>query len=245
MALNQFPHQVNFASMAIFYLTIWLVKASFIVIYFEFAQDLGPRTRRLLYVSSCVIVISFIFVMLVHSLWCLPFKDNWDMTILIQPNTCRSELTPSILISTINVSTDLLLMCAGTSIIRSLNLGRSDLRAASLIILIGMLTILTALVRLSCLIAYLTHENDSLNTYTKSDPRLKNQHSLLPVQESVYGYPEIEALLAATATCFPALRVLFRHGRTKVSSREKSLGTERSFGQSSMGGTEIRGKEFV
>jgi hypothetical protein len=77
MTLNQFPHQVNFASMAIFYLTIWLVKASFIVIYFEFSQDLGPRTRWLLYISSGVIVISFIFVMLVHSLWCLPFKDNW------------------------------------------------------------------------------------------------------------------------------------------------------------------------
>ena len=136
-------------------------------------------------------------------------------------------------------------MCAGTSIIRSLNLGRSDLRAASLIILIGTLTILTALVRLSCLVAYQSHENDDLNTYLKSDPRLENQRSLLPVQESVYGYPEVEAILAAMATCFPALRVLFRHGKTKISSREKSLGTDRSFGQSSMGDTEIRGKEFV
>jgi hypothetical protein len=136
-------------------------------------------------------------------------------------------------------------MCAGTSIIRSLNLGRSDLRAASLIILIGMLTILTALVRLACLVAYVARENGSLNQSFTTDSRLQNQRSLLPVQESVYGYPEIEAILAATATCFPALRVLFRHGRTKVSSREKSLGTEKSFGQSTVGDTEIQGKEFV
>ncbi|KAI5805686.1 hypothetical protein EDC01DRAFT_753365 [Geopyxis carbonaria] len=207
--------KVNFASMAIFYTALWLVKASFIVIYFEFSKDLSNRTRRLLYVSSVAMVVTYAFVMLVHLMWCLPMDKNWDYDILVNPGSCRAEIAPSVINSVINVLTDLLLMCAGFAIIRSLNLGRSDFRAASLIILIGCLTILVALVRLICLVV-LMHQQNKILREASGDNNIVE----LPVQESIVGYPEIEAILAAMATCLPALRVLFRHstGKTNASN---------------------------
>lgn len=63
--------------MVIFYLIIWLVKASFIIIYFEFDWDLGEGTRKFLYITAGTIMVTFAFVELTHMLWCLPLDQNW------------------------------------------------------------------------------------------------------------------------------------------------------------------------
>lgn len=212
--------------MAIFYTAIWLAKASFLVFYFEFSSSLSQRTRRLLYASSVAMVATYGFTMLVHLMWCLPIEENWNLQAVVQIRTCRSEIAPSIIAAVINVLTDLLLACTFFAIIRSIQSNRNDWRAASLILFTGCLTILVAIVRLACLCALMVDQNKALNdnANTEENGTLEIHRA---IRESVIGYPEVEAILAAMATCLPALRALFRQS------------TGRSLFGSTRGGTQM------
>lgn len=106
--------KVNFASMLLFYIVLWLVKVAFVVIYFEFSKDLSRRTRNLLYVTIAAIAVSFTFVLCLYTLWCLPISGNWNFDELIEGQSCRASITPSVIISVINVITDVLSMLSPT-----------------------------------------------------------------------------------------------------------------------------------
>ncbi|CAZ81520.1 unnamed protein product [Tuber melanosporum] len=203
--------KVNFGSMILFYVVLWLIKVSFVVIYFEFSKDLSRQTRTLLYITIAAVAVTFVFVICLYSLWCLPVSANWAFNDLVQSGTCRASLAPSVIISVINVLVDILIMVAGFSIVRSLNLGRSNFRSASLIIAVGILTVVVAFIRMIVLVVRMknrdraydgiyndaVHDKDTMNVY-------------VPIQESVVGYAEVEAILACIAACLPGIRVLFR-----------------------------------
>ncbi|RPA95470.1 hypothetical protein L873DRAFT_1697830 [Choiromyces venosus 120613-1] len=204
--------KVNFGSMILFYVVLWLVKVAFIVIYFEFSKELSRRTRMLLYITIAAIAITFAFVICLYSLWCLPLSANWAFSELIQSNACRASLAPSVIVSVINVLVDVLIMAAGFSIVRSLNLGRNNFRSAYLIITIGILTIVVAFIRMIVLVVRMNKQGEAYNNIFNDamDGSTTMKNVYVPIQESVVGYAEVEAILACIAACLPGIRVLFR-----------------------------------
>ena len=159
-------------------------------------------------------VLTYFFTMLVHLMWCLPIEDNWTRASVMQIDTCRADIAPSVINAVINVLTDLLLACTFFAIIRSIKrAARNDFRAASLILFTGCLTIIVAIVRLACLCALMSSENKAINEAAQT--QLNGTSKIhRAIRESVMGYPEVEAILAAIATCLPALRALFRQSQT-------------------------------
>ncbi|PUU74554.1 hypothetical protein B9Z19DRAFT_1092502 [Tuber borchii] len=211
--------KVNFASMILFYIVLWLVKVAFVVIYFEFSKELSHRTRVLLYITIAAIAITFVFVICLYSLWCLPVSANWAFSELVQSNTCRANIAPSVIVSVINVLVDILIMAAGFSIVRSLNLGGSSFRSAYLIITIGTLTVLVAFIRMIVLVVRMKKQDKAYNSiYNDAVGEQASMNSTsVPIQESVVGYTEVEAILACIAACLPGIRVLFRKHVTRRS----------------------------
>lgn len=112
-------------------------------------------------------------------------------------------------------------MAAGFAIIRSLKLPRSDFRSAILIIAIGSLTVVVAFCRMIVLIVRMTSTDKHYNyLYASADQSADfDQQISVPLQESVIGYAEVEAILACIAACLPGIRVLFRRRARVVSER--------------------------
>ncbi|PWW75727.1 hypothetical protein C7212DRAFT_357828 [Tuber magnatum] len=203
--------KVNFASMVLFYVVLWLVKVAFVVIYFEFSKELSHRTRTLLYITIAAVAVTFVFVICLHCLWCLPMSANWVFEEIVETETCRANLAPSVIISVVNVLVDILIMGAGFSIVRSLNLGGSSVRSAYLIIAIGTLTVAVAFIRMVVLVVRMRKQNRAYDDIYNGMASEKNRMKVyLPVQESAFGYAEVEAILACVAACLPGIRVLFR-----------------------------------
>jgi len=198
--------------MILFYVILWLVKVAFVVIYFEFSKDLSRQTRMLLYITIAAIAITFVFVICLYCLWCQPVSANWAFSELIQPHACRANPAPSVIVSVINVLVDILIMAAGFSIVRSLKLGGSSFRSAYLIIIIGTLTVLVAFVRMIVLVVRMKRQDKAYNGIYNGAVGDENRmdSTSVPIQESVVGYTEVEAILACIAACLPGIRVLFR-----------------------------------
>lgn len=214
--------------MILFYIVLWLVKVAFVVIYFGFSKELSHRTRVLLYITIAAIAITFVFVICLYSLWCLPVSANWAFSELIQPNTCRANIAPSVIVSVINVLVDILIMAAGFSIVRSLNLGGNSFRSAYLIITIGTLTVLVAFIRMIVLVVRMKKQDMAYNgIYNDAVGEHDYMNSTrVPIQESVVGYTEVEAILACIAACLPGIRVLFRkHVATRSRLTFKDCGS--------------------
>ncbi|CUS12214.1 unnamed protein product [Tuber aestivum] len=203
--------KVNFGSMILFYVVLWLVKVAFVVIYFEFSKELSHRTRKLLYITIAAVAVTFIFVICLHCLWCLPISENWAFKALTDTDTCRANLAPSVIASVINVLVDILIMVAGFSIVRSLDLGGSNIRSAYLIITMGSLTVVVAFIRMIVLAVRMKNQNRTYDNIYNGMASEQNRASVyVPIQESAVGYAEVEAILACIAACLPGIRVLFR-----------------------------------
>lgn len=223
--------KVNFASMILFYVVLWLVKVAFVVIYFEFSKELSHRARVLLYITIAAIAITFVFVICLYSLWCQPVSANWAFAELIQSHACRASLAPSVIVSVINVLVDILIMVVGFTIVRSLKLGGSNFRSAYLIITIGTLTVLVAFIRMIVLVVRMRKQDSAYNGIYNGavEGESSMDSTSIPIQESVVGYTEVEAILACIAACLPGIRVLFRkhiNRRTGLTFKDRgSAGT--------------------
>jgi len=219
--------------MILFYVVLWLVKVAFVVIYFEFSKELSHRTRVLLYITIAAIAITFVFVICLYSLWCLPVSTNWAFGELIQSHACRGSLAPSVIVSVINVLVDILIMVVGFTIVRSLKLGGSSFRSAYLIITIGTLTVLVAFIRMIVLALRMKKQDSAYNGIYNGavggETSMDRTSISIPIQESVVGYTEVEAILACIAACLPGIRVLFRkhiNRRTGLTFKDRgSAGT--------------------
>ncbi|KAG0639367.1 hypothetical protein HOY80DRAFT_963605 [Tuber brumale] len=203
--------KVNFGSMILFYVVLWLVKVAFVVIYFEFSKELTRRTRTILYITIAAVAVTFVFVICLYCLWCIPVSANWAFNDLVQSNSCRASLAPSVIASVMGVLVGILVMVAGFSIVRSLNLGGSNFRSASLIIAVGTLTVVVAFIRMIVLVVRMKNRDKAYDgIYNDAVGEEDTMHVYIPIQESVVGYAEVEAILACIAACLPGIRVLFR-----------------------------------
>jgi hypothetical protein len=76
--------KINFAGGICYTLFLWLVKGSFLSLYYELSSRFVRRVRIALYIVTGFVIVTFIANFLLKMLWCLPFKRNWS----IGPDKC-------------------------------------------------------------------------------------------------------------------------------------------------------------
>ena len=83
---------MNFTVMIFYYLVLWLVKGAFLVLYIAFTRS--PRRiisftgRCLIYVSTILIILSFLTLILLHLLLCIPDTGQLCVHLLPRPPRC-------------------------------------------------------------------------------------------------------------------------------------------------------------
>ncbi|KAF8537780.1 hypothetical protein BDD12DRAFT_845221 [Trichophaea hybrida] len=214
--------EVAFAMRMMLVTVLWLVKGSFILVYYAFAPQLPRGTRYLLYGTTAALLASYIAV------WSI---TGFDMKVAIElegyspvagagvalftpPNTWStwtvsedvlrgrhdevpSLLTVEIVITSLNAGTDLLLLILVYFIFRYLNLarGRNHFRSMLLLLTLSSLSIVIAAFRLGIMLSGMKAINFRL---------------------AFDSLTEFEAFVAACAACIPAMRVLARGGGNKL-----------------------------
>jgi len=225
---------VSFIMRMILVTVLWLVKCSFVVIYYEFCQQLPRATRFFLYSMTFTLIASYVGV------WAATASDlqktlelasyapaaGAGITTFIPVNTWSTYIPPprnlrgispqvssllaaELVITSLNAVTDLLLLVLVYFVFRHLTLatGRSQYRSAALLIGLAVLAIIIGLFRLGVLLANMASIEYRLAFDTLTD---------------------IEAFIAGCAACVPAMRVLVRGDGSSRRTFAFSLGSSRT-----------------
>ncbi|KAG0133670.1 hypothetical protein HOY82DRAFT_603769 [Tuber indicum] len=131
---------------------VWLVKGSFLALYFDIFRSLPPRIKGMLQFTTFYTILSWFANFLLPLVYCRPLKLVWSIE-----NHCtsfRSTFGTTFPMVT-NVTTDLLIMVIPILVLRTLNLRKSEMVAIAFLLSLGCLTIIAALLRY----AYVTKRN--------------------------------------------------------------------------------------
>ncbi|KAL7275520.1 hypothetical protein RUND412_001545 [Rhizina undulata] len=204
---------------------LWLVKISFVVIYFEFSAELKRRTRFLLTFTGFTIGSTFfaIFVMIIVDLVRNDFhftSESYKYPPLLIPITAyagagqiwRNRGNPTLLtselieliISVFNTITDILLVVLTYAIFGHLHVSKYNLRGAGLMLFLGSFTVSIACVRLGMLATGMNKLQVIIAFDTMTD---------------------MEAFIAGCAACLPGVRLLWREKRHSVRVAVRSEST--------------------
>ncbi|PWW80312.1 hypothetical protein C7212DRAFT_342010 [Tuber magnatum] len=135
------------------YLTgVWLVKGSFLALYFDIFRSLQPRIKRMLQLTTAYTVLSWFANFLLPLLYCRPLSLVWSIE--HHCTSFRSSFGTTFPMVT-NVTTDLLIMAIPILVLRTLNLRKSEMVAIAFLLSLGCLTIIAALLRYT----YVTKRN--------------------------------------------------------------------------------------
>ncbi|KAI5786965.1 hypothetical protein DFH27DRAFT_603537 [Peziza echinospora] len=213
-------HQINFGLVFSYTTVIWLVKGSFIAFYFDLfpRYGLNKKLRWALYSTVGFTIATYLTNMLMHALYCRPIQTAW----IIGPANCNSQRNiPTLTAATFtNVLNDILIMALPITVLRSLNLRRRDLFALSFVFIVGVVTILAAVIRYA--VVYETFRKPSAPTNVE-----KKINDIMVVMSWCF----IEAYLAQIAFCLPAFRVFLRSKSADSSTRPTGLNTVGSAGK--------------
>ncbi|KAI5778762.1 hypothetical protein EDC01DRAFT_634545 [Geopyxis carbonaria] len=243
----KYRKKVSFTLRMLLVTVLWLVKLSFAVIYYEFSAQLPRHTRIFLNASTIVLGMTYMGIWIATA---ADFRNAMEresyspaagagLTLFTPLNTwaeydhwsytgdpaVSSLLTTELIITILNIVTDLLMLGLIFTIFRHLNLarGRTQFRAARLLTALCATTIVVALARLGIILSKMTEINTRLAFDTLTD---------------------FEAFIAGCAGCIPAMRVLVRDGRATFGfpaswgslARSKTGSSGLSGGGSSRGG---------
>ncbi|TGZ78458.1 hypothetical protein EX30DRAFT_365955 [Ascodesmis nigricans] len=210
---------------------LWLVKGSFIAVYFEISTHFVKRVRYMLYGVTVFVIVTFVVNILMKFLWCMPFNRNWSLgpdrctfTVALPVNTCTAffniatDIARNLFHTMLFVELSLtvrLVMAFFVVVVNSLQLDHRELIAAVFVGAIGFCTIIAAAVRYG--VAY--------TSFKDSDASWRNTKRLL-------FWTNVEMGLVIVAVTLPACRVILR--RTHGSSG--AIGYSSEFPNKSLGG---------
>ncbi|KAF8462362.1 hypothetical protein BDZ91DRAFT_850601 [Kalaharituber pfeilii] len=213
-------HKINFALVFLYYTILWMIKGAFIAFYFDLfpRYGLNKRLRLALYGTVAFTIVTYLVNMLVHALHCNPIETAWA----IGPENCNSQrYIPTLSASTFtNVINDIILMVLPLAVLRTLNLRRRDLFALSFVFLVGIITILAAIIRYIVVHQTYTNPGEANNAEKKINDIMV-----------VMSWCLIEAFLAQIAFCLPAFRVFLRN-RKGDRSAPRPIGGQNTVGSS-------------
>ncbi|KAA8896146.1 hypothetical protein FN846DRAFT_966108 [Sphaerosporella brunnea] len=195
---------------------LWLVKGSFVLVYFEFRKELPRATRWLLFGITGLLVTSYFGIWIATGVeieTALNFEGysptaGAGVVLFTPPNTWSTwtvnngvlkgkynqgptYLVVELIITSLNAGTDLMILGLIYSIFRHLRLaaGKGSFRAASLLIVLSVVSITIATIRLIIMLSGMRDINFRL---------------------AFDSLTEFEAFIAGCAACIPAMRVLAR-----------------------------------
>lgn len=210
----------------IYIVELTTMKGAFIAFYWGLFQGMDSKRRYSLHMVSVIVVMSFFAAMGIYLFWVNPISDNWSEILSVVINKAAlASLAVNVVVSWLNIFTDLLIMGLPLLIISSLRLRRPEKIALVFIFCMGGLSIASSVTRFAILYPYI--KTPPLTTQT------------IHVLE-LWGTVEIAA--AVTAFALPSLRVLYIRmlglpSHTQVTpqgdSGGKSRGRKRTPGQSS------------
>ncbi|RPB05391.1 hypothetical protein L873DRAFT_1797730 [Choiromyces venosus 120613-1] len=188
------------------YLTgVWLVKGSFLALYFDIFRSLPPGIRKMLQFTTIYTMLTWFTNFLLPLVYCRPLSLVWSIE--HHCTSFRSKLGTTFPMVT-NVTTDLLIMIIPILVLRTLNLRKSEMLAIAFLLSLGCLTIIASLLRY----AYVTKRN-ALG---------KSGSPNLVTQAQIWSYAE--GCIATFAACLPAGRVLLARRKLRNTSGGSSSG---------------------
>jgi len=173
---------------------LWMVKASFIAMYFSSKRHLSPLLRRALYFVIAYLIASYAVTIIVQAMWCGAWGKQWDIS---PQNYCTPfvSVTAISLHSVMNVTSDLLVMALPLILIHQSKVQKRDKWGIGFLILLGGATVATTLV---CCSLHAMYRRDMVR-YTGTIRMVE----LLTC---------VELSIAVTTACLPSLRaVAYRH----------------------------------
>lgn len=189
---------------------VWLVKGSFLALYFDIFRSLPPRIRKMLQLTTIYTALSWFANFLLPLVYCRPLSLVWSIE--HHCTSFRSTFGTTFPMVT-NITTDLLIMVIPILVLRTLNLRRSEIFAIAFLLSLGCLTVIAALLRF----AYVTKRN-ALG---------KSGSPNLVTQAQIWSYAEV--CIAIFAACLPAGRVVLARRRVR-----STTGGSSSRGRSSL-----------
>ncbi|KAG0642193.1 hypothetical protein HOY80DRAFT_951852 [Tuber brumale] len=200
---------------------VWLLKAAFLGYYWSLRETLTDRIKVLLYAVSAYCLVTYIGVLSFQFSYCHPISTNWS----IGSDKCLATLTvPGMILQQwTNITSDIMVLIIPLFTISTLNLGRKDLYALSVVFCIGALSIAASVVRFTQVYYVVMHADNSVEAIRRT-----------------LVWAVIEKLFAFTAFCLPCLRVFYRKrhsGHGSLPAEKKSLFSASSHSNSCRSGS--------
>ncbi|KAI5802089.1 hypothetical protein FPQ18DRAFT_312966 [Pyronema domesticum] len=186
-----------FAQSFIYYIMIWLIKTAFLTTYFHFRATIRPILKRILYLLTLFVILTFITVILVMLLTCRPLSRAWS----IGPDFCspQQKIWSHSKTAAANILTDAALMALFIAILKDLHLGRRERWGVIIFLCISAIPIFAAVLRLVIVILALDGKE-----------RERSKMDVQRFNNILYLASEVEITTAFVAACLPAMRVFFR-----------------------------------
>jgi len=172
------------------YSVLWLTKGAFLALYMDVIQAVPTRLRWFIWLSSIYTVLTYIVVILVSLLWCLPVSTEWDVSNELA-NLCTAwgERDPIVIIYVLNITTDLLIIMIPIELVRQLPAYRRHKWGILFLGVIASLSLVGSIIRF---IEVFINISDSILISVMTD---------------------MEENIARFALCLPAFKMFFRNAR--------------------------------
>jgi hypothetical protein len=180
---------------------LWMVKASFIAMYFSSKRHLSPLLRWVLYFVIAYLIASYAVTIIAQAMWCGAWGKQWD----ISPQNYCTPFVSATAISlhiVMNVTSDLLVMAIPLILIHQTKVQKRDKWGIGFLILLGGATVATALV--CC----------SLHAMYRKD-MVRHSGTIRMVELLTC----IELSIAVTTACLPSLRAVAYRRRESVQKK--------------------------
>jgi len=191
---------------------LWSIKAAFLCFYWDIGGGIPSRKLRYLLHGTAILLLATLFILVIVMLtYCKPLSRTWDIYSIYTGTAgfCSPAygILPQTLWIIFTVSTDICILIIPLLIVRSLDLSRLEKKILPAVFFIGLLTIITPLVRY-----FVSLRQGLLSRHPVLDKSLPGQLAL------VYGW--IESLAAFMAFSMPAFRFfLTKAFRSKLQTK--------------------------
>jgi len=174
-----------------YYTSVWCVKSSFLLYYYEFDEHLHKGLRIFLYILTAIIALTFVTNIILTGTWCTPIWRAWTFD---QRYCSPVESVQLITFGAFsNIGTDLLLMIFPLFIILRLNLQPKQKWAVAIMFAIGTATVTAALVRFLLIYHFLGNQSTAGTAKFWQETQITSG---------------VEQWIGMVAACLPALRAL-------------------------------------
>ncbi|KAL7266248.1 hypothetical protein RUND412_011214 [Rhizina undulata] len=178
------------ASFPVYYSIIWATKAAYISVYYNIFRHLDEAVKRMLFLSSVYMALSYIITQLVYMLWCRPLSTVWVSASRNFDDFCypENEMVVFTVSFVFNLTSELLLLIIPITLMSRLQLSPRDRWGLIFIFFLGGVSIASGIARFIELRTFIIGENNDL--------------------DKVMIWTVAECFCGEIAVCLPALRVL-------------------------------------